>query len=51
MFIQGFFILDSWFFSKRLSDAMNAIGANFISIMKSGTKGFCQETVKTPKKD
>ena len=39
------FIFGSWFFSKKLAEAVIDFGADMIGMVKNNTKGFCKETI------
>ena len=39
-------IFDSWFASKKAAEAAMEVGAEFIGMVKTNTKGFCKETIE-----
>ena len=45
------FIFDGWFSSKKSAESVMEVGAEFISMVKKNTKGFCKETIKKLTKD
>ena len=40
------FMFDSWFASKKAAEAAMELGADFIGMVKTNTKGFCKETIE-----
>ena len=45
------FIFDSWLSSKRLAEAPMKVGAEFIGIFKTNTKGLFKDTIEKLTKD
>ena len=39
------FLFDSWFASKKASEAATEIGAELIGMVKTNTKGLCKEKI------
>ena len=48
---KGFFLFNSWFASKKTTEAAMELGAEFIGMVKTNTKGFCKETIEKLTKD
>ena len=45
------FLFDSWFASKKASEATMELCAELIGMVKTNTKGFCKETIENLTKD
>ena len=45
------FLFYSWFSSKKAAEAALAVGAEFIGMVKTNTKGFCKYTFENITKD
>ena len=45
------FIFDSWFYSKKATEAAMEVGAEFICMGKTNNKGFCKDTIDKLTKD
>ena len=39
------FLFDSWFASKKAEEASMELGAEFIGMVKTNTKGFCKDII------
>ena len=48
---RDFFLLESWFSSKKAADAYASIGVNLISMVEKNTKGFCKAKIEGSTKD
>ena len=42
---EVFFLVDSWFSSKKVSEAVMEVGSKLICMVKTNTKGFCKENI------
>ena len=45
------FLFDSCFASKKAAESAMEMGAEFIGMVKTNTKGFCKETIDNLTKD
>ena len=45
------FPVDSWFASKKATEAAMELGDELIGMVKTNTKGFCKETIVNLTKD
>ena len=45
------FLFDSWFSSKKATEDATELGAELIGMVKTNTKGFCNETIEKLTKD
>ena len=43
----GLFTFDGWFYSKSSSESEMNVGGDIICMVKTYTKGFCEDTLKS----
>ena len=49
--MKDFFLFDSWFDSKMLSEAAMDVGTDMIGMVKTNTKLFCKDIIENLTKD